>query len=382
MFKSILSLIFLCSFTVIGQWSPLKDCGTFINALTMNGKTIYASTNSKGILTSSDLKNWSPITGISCMNVGKLLIKNNKLSAAATFNQGIFFNNTTSWSCASSLGNVQDFVQYALQGKTITLAVTTSGIYKSTNTTTWTLLKAGYFSSITMNGATIYVSSYNAGVIYSTNNGTTWTSINTGLPTLTINKIIFIGSTLYVGTNFKGLYSYIATTTKVNKKNVTTCSWKPAGLNSLNITTIIPYSKYTFVGTSTNGVYMSTNGTTWTAINESLIDKAIYSITTNGTNVYVGGAQGIIYTRTLANIIKPPKLAKTINDTPQLENTKIVSHSPTTISYYNMKGQLINAQTFSYIPTSISIKHLATGTYIQAIKTTGMKFKTNMITIK
>jgi len=232
-----------------------------------------------------------------------------------------------------------------------------------------------------MSGTSIYVSSYDAGVINSTNNGTTWTSINTGLPTLAINKITFIGSKLYAGTNFKGLYSYVATTTKVNKKNVTTYSWKPTGLNSLNITTIIPYSKYTFAGTSTNGLYMSINGTTWTAINESLTDNAIYSIATDGQKVYVGGAKGVIYSRTLANIIKSPRLAKIINDTPELENTQSSFHTPTTISYYNMKGQLINTQTLTFIPTSITIKHLATGTYIQTIKTIGMN-KSNIVIIK
>jgi hypothetical protein len=120
------------------------------------------------------------------------------------------------------------------------------------------------------------------GLFLSTNQGQTWDSINDGLATLSINSIVGIGSTLFVGTSV-GVYS------STNNGS----SWSPAnsGLTNRNISSFAASEGFLFAGTDSGAFLTSDSGKNWIPANQGLASKI--SALAIGRYLFAGTSSGV-----------------------------------------------------------------------------------------
>lgn len=169
-------------------------------------------------------------------------------------------------------------------------AGTSNGVYVTTNQgLSWTRvsngLGAGNVWGILALNNNLYATVYGAGVFRSDNGGQNWTAVNTDLTSFNINDIFARGNYLFVGTEDRGVF-----------RSVEGQSWSPVnnGLPTGGIggMTITGNTLLTVVWGQ--GTYRSTdNGDTWTKSSTGHSPGGIFTLYTNGTNVYASGIQNV-----------------------------------------------------------------------------------------
>ena len=123
-------------------------------------------------------------------------------------------------------------------------------------------------------GSNLFAGTLGAGVFLSTDNGTNWKHV--GLSETYVYSLVFIGTTLYAGTD-DGIY--LSTD---NGK-----SWSQGTIDRTVYTFAIK-GGIIFAGTD-YGVYRSTdNGTTWTAVNTGLRTDEIHALGVLGSKIFAG----------------------------------------------------------------------------------------------
>jgi hypothetical protein len=172
---------------------------------------------------------------------------------------------------------------------------------------TWTqrLAPLGSFADFRVNAiatdGTAFVAVGEDGYLYESSNGTTWTSRTSGFGANDIDSVAY-GNALWVAVGQNGTIS-----TSTDRVTWTTRT-SNMSTNNINYVAYIN-SSWVAVGagggtTNTGGVTYSSNGTTWTRVNQSLTVGATYnSVIFNGTNFIVGGntsTNNYIYSATLA----------------------------------------------------------------------------------
>jgi hypothetical protein len=185
-----------------------------------------------------------------------------------------------------SNGNVKSITNI---GSDIYAALYQNGIFKSTNSgVNWiyTGLENRILYSLLSYNSYLFAGA-STGVYHSTNNGFSWTSLNGGLPVLSIKSFVVSGSYIFAGGN--NLLSDSCLFKSSNNGN----NWTATRLTNQTINALVVSNNIIYAGTY-NGIYVSTNqGTNWSLANNGLTNQTIWSLTKSGNNVYAGTNNGI-----------------------------------------------------------------------------------------
>jgi len=247
--KLLVILVMLVAMNANAQWVQVSNgMGTnkSVNALAVNGSTIYAGTDSSGVYIST--------------------------------------NNGTSWT-QTSLNNVTT-ESLLISGTNIFAGTRSNGVYLSTNGgTNWiqTSLNNKSVKTLAANGNTIFAGIFESvvnGIYLSTNNGIN--CIQTSIGNITVYSIAVIGGNIFAGT--VGSYGYpggvfISTNNGVN--------WSLTSLNNSTVQCLVGNGNKIFAAVDFFGVYLSTNnGVNWTQT--ALNYTYGWSFASYGNNVFTG----------------------------------------------------------------------------------------------
>jgi hypothetical protein len=196
-------------------------------------------------------------------------------------------NAQAQWQQNTGVGNI-NVASFAIKG-TVTLAATSTGIFKSTdNGANWTNVNATNFycytsNSLTASGSNFLVAGYNdIGVWMSANDGTTWTEVTNGLQSTNkyMHSVFSNGATVFTGYEDQGVFKSIdngaswADVSVALGSGARIDSWAISGSNI-------------FAG-GYGKVYLSNNGTSWTSVSTSLPTATVKSLAASGSTIFAG----------------------------------------------------------------------------------------------
>ncbi|MCX6148052.1 MAG: hypothetical protein NTW25_12525 [Candidatus Kapabacteria bacterium] len=150
-------------------------------------------------------------------------------------------------------------------------------------------LNGGNYNSISMIDSTIYVGSWDNGILKSSDNGKKWVSINSGLKNTNITAISSKEDLVCVGIDFDGIFI-----SSNNGEN-----WKHISISNRYFPNKI--SKIEFID---NKIYFCTSfrigftsdlGDNWTEIDSGLNCKNIYSLIKHNNSLYAGTEYGVFH---------------------------------------------------------------------------------------
>ncbi|HLX13018.1 MAG TPA: T9SS type A sorting domain-containing protein [Bacteroidota bacterium] len=257
--------------------------GTTVEAMMVNGSTVYATTKTAGLFSTTDNgTTWTLLN----MNV----TGNDALANALAIHSGKFFAPTsngmttstdggTTWVPSSPGFTPQAFFAYGSK----VLAGNFSGVSISTdNGTSWTASNTGLPGSANTNGfgvhgSNLFVFLYSQGIYVSTDSGATWTSANTGLSSSRVRSFTTLGSMIFVATDGGGIY----------KSTDDGANWQASGISGGNCWSITSSGTTLYAG-SNDGVSVShDSGATWNQTSPwQIITNAVV---VTSTNVFAGG---------------------------------------------------------------------------------------------
>jgi photosystem II stability/assembly factor-like uncharacterized protein len=216
-----------------------------ITALTNNGETIFAGTDSAGTFRSTDSgKTWAPvINGLNNLSI-KTLAANKDTLYAGTNGGGIF------------------------------LSIDDGGNWEPLNSG----LTNHVINTIAFDGDEILAGTGGSGVFMYNNS---WTSINNGLSATEITSFISSGSDLFAGTNGGGVFLSTDDGNSWNTEN--------SGLTNMQVQALTIKGNYLFAGTNGGGIFRSSdNGSNWRSINSGVVEKYITCLSNNSDYIYTG----------------------------------------------------------------------------------------------
>src|SRR5258706_5473973 len=115
-----------------------------------------------------------------------------------------------------------------------------------------------------------------------------WVQVNNGMGARWILSLTSSGNNLFVGT------SHPSSGVFLSANNAAT--WSQTSLNNQSIYSLATNGNNIFAGTVDNGIYLSTNsGATWTQT--SVNNESVYSLAVNGNNIF-GGSVYVVYLST------------------------------------------------------------------------------------
>jgi hypothetical protein len=196
--------------------SSFMGGGTYVRALHVNGKNIFAATVDGVFLSTNKGTNWVAFnTGLGIYSGAvTCFAQNGTYLFAGTFGYGVYLstNNGTSW------------------------AAVNTGFKKSNYT---------WVSSLLSTGSAVFAALVNKGGIYrTTNNGTTWVPVSTGLTDTTVFALATDGTNLYAGTA-GGVFS----------SNDNGSSWRYSGLAGISVKALAIDGAGLYAGTNSLGVW-------------------------------------------------------------------------------------------------------------------------------
>ena len=275
------------TFSTFSQWSRTSGPeGISIESLACINDTIYAGTATDGLYASTDDGiSWFPLnSGIETEDVraidnlpGYLLI--------GTFGKGVFrsTNGGQTWLPPAN-GNdiyVKDIV---VKDSYIFAGTNSDGVYRSSdNGETWEQL-FGIFGILSMGVSENKIFAATSGFTrFSTDNGETWTDVN-GLSGAFPWSFYTSGDTIIVG----GVNEVYRSTDEGN-----TFTQIPLGFSFsiVNVHSIISIGSTLFMGTSYDGVYKSIDfGSNWFAANEGMGPKDVRAVIATGSSTLIAGS--------------------------------------------------------------------------------------------
>lgn len=281
-----LTVLIAIAINTNAQWtepSPVAWNSQNVYSLASDGTNIFAGTGSAGVsLSTNNGNNWTAVnTGLTSTGINALAINGTTVFAAG---YGVFLstNNGTNWTSVST-GLIDSTVNaLAISGTTI-FAGTDKGVFLSTNNgMQWTAANTGHTSQVralAISGTAIFAGAYN-GVYLSTNNGGLWTKVVNGLTNTDVVALAISGNTIFAGTG-GGVF--------MSTNNGSAWTAINSGLTNLNVYALHINGSTIFAGTD-GGVFYSTNmGANWTSFNNGFpANTAVQAFTTNGAYIYAG----------------------------------------------------------------------------------------------
>ena len=197
-----------------------------------------------------------------------------------------------------------------------------SGVYHSTNGTTWNKVSDMSVQCLTACNGYVFAGTADSGVHISHDVGATWTKTNTNLSDVNITALTNLNNYVVVGNATEGTY----------RMYYTGALWIRDG-NSLSVpvTCLAAGAGYIFAGSTGNGVYRSSDyGSTWgTAVNTDIVDP-MYQFSTNGTVLLFGHREGASFSNdngtTFVTDIAWPRTDGTIGGSPAAHVIKGVGY--------------------------------------------------------
>jgi photosystem II stability/assembly factor-like uncharacterized protein len=287
------------------SWSKVNSglAGKYITSLVSGDESIFAGTN-RGMFRSSDGgKNWESVSeGLIDTfppvdsNIGNITVNGETIFAQGSAGFFRSDDNGETWIPAGLEGEYISAL--GSDGETIIACTSYKNIYRSTdNGTTWaktdsgSLLKTGYIASIIFCGDTIFATSPNI-ICRSFDKGVSWAIYHPAIPPFEILSFTAIGSTIFVGTKYGGVFRSLdfgSTWTSFNN-SLTNSRVK------FLVTDGNTVFAYTWQLAGMAGIFSTTdNGLTWNELNVSLPDtvtSGIEALAIAGGTILIGCSQG------------------------------------------------------------------------------------------
>ena len=275
------------------QYTSVEDINKSGNFLLATGTVgVYRSTDNGDT--------WTTTTGLPSANGVRRLAVDDSIVYAATSGNGIYKSTDygATWFAASSgLPNSFSYTycgDVIVNGGTILCTATdnsNAGVFRSTDGgTTWTSTNSGIMgysaaNVLMIDGTNIYAGGEN--VWKSTDGGMNWNVAGTGIPNYAgISDILVDGSNVFAA----GQFLYRSTDNSAN--------WNIADSVTLRNTTLRLFKNGTsiYVGTAGRGIYSSSdNGLSWISKNIGLRAKRNSNLLFDGTNIFAAGS-GLFFT--------------------------------------------------------------------------------------
>lgn len=288
-FTITLAILLFTTINAYPQWERTSGPeGNSIQSLdNINGK-LYAGTGSDGLYVSTDAGlSWSPRnSGIEYTDVRKVITSSGNLIVGTASGVYLSTDDGQSWTQTGS------FPARDLAVKDNFVFAASSGVYRSTdNGLTWQItdLFQGFFWSVTVSDNTILAGS--SSIHRSTNNGDTWERL-TGFLAKPNFSMFSKGDTIFIGRRNEILISYD------NGFNYEVVEI-PIEFDIFNIYDFTSVGSTLYMGTSYNGVYKSTNsGINWSPVIEGMGPKDIRAVTSTGSTLIAGAHYSGMYRST------------------------------------------------------------------------------------
>ncbi len=262
-----------------------------VHTLTAGGPYILAGTDA-GVYRSTDMgTHWEPaVEGMVACYPSKLAKLGSNLFAAtaggeihATKNMG------ANWTRSKS-GFPEFYVFDIASFRGAIFAAGPQGLFRSTDSGfSWTHADSGlgsqYFYSFATLGRFIFASLFSSSGIYRSQDGFTWTLLGTDFLNRTVNTLAVCGSDLYMGTSGRGVF----------RSRDSGATWQPfrQGIDSSYIGPFAVSNGLVFVGAD-RGVYRRSQvDTTWIPINTGLPKAAVTALALQDSHLFAGTDSGL-----------------------------------------------------------------------------------------
>jgi hypothetical protein len=296
-------------------WEPTNGpYGGSISCFAESETYLYAGTGGgvfgKGIFRSADHgANWTAVnTGLSSISNGKqinaLTVSGSYIIASTGAGVYISANQGDTWALCNYESAYNPVVFLNLGNKL--LAGGYSGLYVSTdNGLSWSPQNDNFegislpstpdIRSLIINGTTLYAGTYKKGIFSSTDNGETWRAVNDGLGTAlqlnvrTFGSLCVYGNDVFVGTSGQGVFRLIDNNTTWTQE----VTGLPSGIARIIISLLI---KDNFIYVSTPiGIYKSANSSTISWSHQTTIpsDLSIGQLFPSGSDIFASSNKGI-----------------------------------------------------------------------------------------
>jgi photosystem II stability/assembly factor-like uncharacterized protein len=249
-----------------GTWT-LQNAGlTGVLRMVATGTKVFAA-KANGISYSPDRGlTWSQAnSGLTDTNVTALIISGANIFAG-TKNGGVFLstNSGTSWSAVNNGLTNTSVTALAVSGSDLYVGTEGGAFHSTDNGANWVRIAANItntFISLAATGTNLYAGT-SSGLLYSADKGTTWTSVvSDGLTNANVTLLTAAGTDVYARTAGGVFYS---------ANNGTKWALVSKGLASSSVVSLIAAPTVptkTYIGTSDAGAFNTTNGTSWTNLN-------------------------------------------------------------------------------------------------------------------
>lgn len=228
-----------------------------ISSIVVHKGTLYASWDNGGVYEYKGANTWIPLTGLPGTHFRQLVSDGTTLYAGTI--DGVFVYNeaTLSW---TSISPDQESTLLYTDGTSLYAGFESDLLVY--NGTSWSDLTQGVFSnpitSIVSVGTSLYVGvTYEGVFIY---DGNTWTAVNTGLSDLVVESLVLHESTLYAGTYGSGVFAYDGDANQWTADN--------QGLGNMSVLTLFSSGRTLYAGTG-SGAYSQLTYADVTSINAS-----------------------------------------------------------------------------------------------------------------
>jgi len=262
--------------------------GCIMNDIQIFGNNVVAASHVE-LFQSQDLgKTWDWARGeidksryirtLNSVRCGRKLITVN-------FNYTIYFTDTTEnkWYRNDSVS--KSYIYNLVSIDTVLYAsASKQGIIKSTDYGyNWQTVKSGndsnYYISLSISNNCFYAGKWNGSMSVSTDGGANWYESNTGLTTLKLKKVYSDAQRVFICKDTGINVSY--------NKGLTWKSLSPQ-LDTMIVYSVITDGENIYVGTAKYGVMVSSDeGLTWSSLNNGLDDMTVRALGYYGNNLYI-----------------------------------------------------------------------------------------------
>lgn len=270
------------------NWTSIYNVvsGGQVSSLAAVGNTLFAAISGAIHRSADNGANWVTVNnGLGNPSVSNLAVIGTVLFAGA--GNGVFrtTNNGANWTQINNSGAYA----LAVSGTTLYASIGQYQVSRSTdNGASWMQvgsLPGYYITSITLNGASLFVSTSN-GAYRTIDNGANWTEMNNGLDYLSTQALTVIGTTVFIGTA-GGVYS--TTDNGVNWTHLNN------GIGSVPVSVLALNGTTLFAGASSNGIYRSLdNAANWNLMRDGVsLQPHVYAFAVSGSGFHAATDKGV-----------------------------------------------------------------------------------------
>jgi len=305
---SIIALLFVLFGQCYAQWQKINFPSTVkVNTLAINDSSIYAGTDGDGIFVSTDNgENWVSINvGLQSKIIYTILINGKTIFAGTETGAYISTNNGLNWNAINSGLSaipVRSLAKSNLtQDNTTIYAGTWNGVFNTTNNgTNWHSTGLSNISmpvhSVVVFDNYIFAATFAGGIFCSQDNGKSWSDISilysNGEPEdggiEAVYSLSSIGPNVIMSAGIDGTLYHLPYN---NPTKFAVCNIPIEGQPILSFAA---RNTNLFAGSSVGNIFMSINyGIIWKLLSYTLTDHSAYSLALNNSYIFAGTENGV-----------------------------------------------------------------------------------------